>query len=150
MPGLSDAEKQRIKSIIVGTEENSVITLVSEATRLGESLYKMRFSTSQIRNIFGVVRSIEQRVDSDKLNEDEANSAKKPLSDAAYRDLVLLKPKLAYQYGRATNKPAMGMLQDTLNLAIDYVERDRERFKRFVEFFEAILAYHRYFGGSNS
>jgi CRISPR-associated protein Csm2 len=36
-----------------------------------------------------------------------------------------------------------------LSDAIDLVGRDRERFGHFVEFFEAILAYHRFYGGKN-
>ena len=80
---------------------------------------------------------------------------KQHLADTTYRELLLIKPKLAYQYGRATNsggdrkKDGMELLKETLSLAIDQVERDRDRFKRFVEFFEAILAYHRCRGGKS-
>ncbi len=63
----------------------------------------------------------------------------------------MLKPKLAYQAERA--KP-VAYLRDVLTDAIEEVlkappvERD-ERFQRFVDLFEAILAYHRSEGGKN-
>ncbi|MBC7317257.1 MAG: type III-A CRISPR-associated protein Csm2, partial [Chloroflexi bacterium] len=34
-----------------------------------------------------------------------------------------------------------------LKPAVDYVQGKTENFERFVEFFEAILAYHRAYGG---
>ena len=60
------------------------------------------------------------------------------------RELLLLKPKLAYQAAREEKvKP----LADVLEVAIDQVDGRRERFQRFVELFEAILAYHTTYGG---
>ena len=38
-------------------------------------------------------------------------------------------------------------LKQVLTQAIDLVGRDRARFTRFVEFFEAIMAYHKAAGG---
>lgn len=136
--------------------------LVDTAQHVGDWLKKMDFSTSQIRNVFGVVREIEQRIESlDSQDRSEVDSQQQtegqpqPLPNAAYRDLMLLKPKLAYQYGRAGSegkknaKDAMGLLQRLLSDSIDLVGRDRDRFTHFVEFFEAILAYHRYYGGKS-
>jgi CRISPR-associated protein Csm2 len=58
-----------------------------------------------------------------------------------YRELLLLKPKLAYQARRAGR--GMANLQQVLDPAIGLVGNDRERFQNFVDFFEAIVAYHR-------
>jgi CRISPR-associated protein Csm2 len=156
MVGLSNTQKERIKTIIVGGGAESATILVEEAKRIGRELADMKFSTNQIRNIFGVVRSIEQRVDRDFMHEVNGDSDKtQSLADGAYRQLQLIRPKLAYQHGRATNtvkerkKDAMELLKDVLDAAIDFVEQDRERFSRFVEFFEAILAYHRSAGGKD-
>lgn len=129
-----------LETIILGEGDKAAEKLIEVAKRIGEQLAEMRFSTSQIRNIFGIVRAIEQRA-----SEGQGDR----LDTGAYRDLVLLKPKLAYQYGRATNsgkerkKDAMALLKDVLSEAIDLVEHDRARFTHLVEFFEAILAYHR-------
>jgi len=51
--------------------------------------------------------------------------------------------------------PQVRQLKDVLSEAIDYVangktpEEQTERFKRFMNLFEAILAYHRAKGGRN-
>ena len=63
---------------------------------------------------------------------------------ARVRELLLLKPKLAYQ---AAREPKVKPLADVLDVAIDQVEGQRERFQRLVELFEAILAYHTKYGG---
>ena len=59
-------------------------------------------------------------------------------------DLVMLKPKLAYA---AARNEAVADLRDALTQAIDRVGEDPKRFKNFVDFFEATLAYHRAAGG---
>jgi len=68
------------------------------------------------------------------------------------RRLNMLKPKLDYQTARS---PEVARLRDVLSAAIDEVnragdaeERDK-RFRRFMDLFEAILAYHRSLGGRN-
>ena len=103
---------------------------------------------SQIRNIFGTVRMIEQEV---KTLEDD-----KPLPIRVQRDLQMLRPKLAYQYGRVQGrdddrkKAAMGALTSILSQAIALVGSDVRRFRNFMDFFEAILAYHRRYGGART
>ena len=65
---------------------------------------------------------------------------------------MLLKPKLAYQASRDRGN-AGSDLREALEPCLDEVskgkdyEAKRERFLRFVDFFEAILAYHREKGG---
>jgi len=65
----------------------------------------------------------------------------------------MLRPKLAYQYGRVQGrdddrkKAAMGALTSILSQAIALVGSDVRRFRNFMDFFEAILAYHRRYGG---
>ena len=56
----------------------------------------------------------------------------------------MLKPKLAYAAARNRN---VEELKDALTQAINQVDNHEKRFKNFVDFFEAILAYHRAYGG---
>jgi CRISPR-associated protein Csm2 len=71
----------------------------------------------------------------------------------AGRRLVLLKPKMAYRARKERGK-AVEDLVKVLDPALDEVinERNPDRqggnFQRFVEFFEAILAYHKAYGGN--
>ena len=104
------------------------------AERIGKALAR-QMTTSQIRNIFGTARQIEMGWTS------EPEAAK-----AAVRQLVLLKPRLAYQASRERGK-GIEILRDILTPAIDLVGDSQERFRHFVDFFEAILAYHTAEGG---
>lgn len=67
------------------------------------------------------------------------------------RELLLLKPRLAYQVGRAQQgiagerKGIIG-LEPVLRRAIELVS-DRTHFQHFVDYLEAIVAYHREAGG---
>ncbi len=58
--------------------------------------------------------------------------------------LQLLRPKLAYAAGRHRGK--VMELQKVTDRAIRLVENE-EQFENFKNFFEAIVAYHRYHGG---
>ena len=101
--------------------------LVEAAEKLGEKLAR-NLKTSQIRKVYGAVKKIQ-------------------MSDEFHRnDLVMLKPKLAYA---AARNNAVIDLKDALTQAIDQVGNDPKKFKNFVDFFEAILAYHRAAGGQD-
>ena len=130
--------------IITGETSEAIQTLIEVAESIGRHLAKS-VTTSQIRNIFGTVRTIEQDV---KTLEDDQQ-----LPIQVQRDLQMLRPKLAYQYGRVQGrdddpqKAAMGALTGILSEAIALVGSDVRRFRNFMDFFEAILAYHRRYGG---
>jgi len=112
-------------------------TLVQSAKDIGRAL-ATQVTSNQIRNIFGTARQIELRWENDPIG--------------AYRDAVLLRPKIGYLAKRERGR-GMADLEDVLIPALEEVSRgtgDRERhirYKRFVEFFEAIVAYHKKFGG---
>jgi CRISPR-associated protein Csm2 len=122
----------------VMTADPSGAELVEFARQTADRLVKNNLTRSQIRNIFTEVRKIEAMWES------------KPVE--ARRRLNMLKPKLDYQTARSQQVEG---LRDVLSKAIDSVgeapddsERDK-RFQRFVDLFEAILAYHRALGGRN-
>lgn len=98
--------------------------LVTAAENLGRKLAK-NLKTSQIRKVYGAVKKIQM---SEEFNRNE---------------LIMLKPKLAYA---AARKQEVEDLKDTLTQAINQVD-NQQKFKNFVDFFEAILAYHKAHGG---
>jgi CRISPR-associated protein Csm2 len=102
--------------------------LVEAAEVLGPRLKDDGLTTSQIRNVYGLVKQMEMR----GFNPNE---------------LVLLKPKLAYAAARANPPHGARLLRDVLSQAVDEVGTDEPSFGRFVDFFEAILAYHKAAGG---
>ena len=81
----------------------------------------MGAKTSQIRNVFDRVKRMEY---------DEYN-------------VPLLRAKLFYVAGRHNE---MSPLKDVLSDALKLID-GREKFDRFKDFFEAIVAYHKYYGG---
>ncbi len=122
-------------------------TLVEQARIIGKQAADARLTTNQIRNVYGPVRQIELTWPeiTAKSSADDRQRA-----SAAYRQVVLLKPKLGYL---AAREPKLVPLEEIFVKAIDEIRgattehERRARFKRFVEFFEAILAYHKKFGG---
>ena len=113
--------KEKIQQVI--RDGGKVLVEVAEA--VGSHLQRERLTTSQIRNVFGTVKMMEMR-------------------GFEPHEFVLLKPKLAYAAARARSAES---LKHVLSLAIDEVESDEAKFDRFVDFFEAILAYHKAAGG---
>jgi CRISPR-associated protein Csm2 len=137
--------EQHIREII--QEAEAYRLLVTTADELGRHLVDVGLKTTQIRNIFGVARQLQAKW---VQSEDEAVHIR------LQRRLALLQPKLAYQKKR---ERAVTPLADTLEMSIDMVfeespskenpspEMIHARFIRFMEFFEAILAYHTAYGG---
>ncbi|PWH15967.1 MAG: type III-A CRISPR-associated protein Csm2 [Ardenticatenia bacterium] len=136
----SDAE---LRTII--TDPNGAETLVRWADRIGKGLKDSGLTTSQIRALFGEVRQIQA--------EWTIHRSK------ALRRLILLKPKMAYRARKERGK-AVGDLVSVLQPALDLVVKAKpktpsednpnnqdDNYQRFAEFFEAILAYHKAYGG---
>jgi CRISPR-associated protein Csm2 len=119
------------------TADQSGEELVKFSEQVADRLVKDNLTRSQIRTVFTEVRQIEGNWGS-------------PNKEAVHR-LSMLKPKLFYQSART---PTVSYLSQVLNEAIDEVikapaDKQDLYFKRFVDLFEAILAYHRAKGGRN-
>jgi CRISPR-associated protein Csm2 len=125
-----------LNTIIAGDPVESAKATDEWGHKLGKSLADERngLKASQIRNIFGKVRQIEMYW-----------ATTEPEDRVALRDLILLKPKLRYQ---AERKQEVKALADLLTRMIDKVD-NRDKFQRFADFFEAILAYHKAEGGKD-
>jgi CRISPR-associated protein Csm2 len=102
--------------------------LVDAAERLGPELQRKGLTTSQIRNIYGLVKQME-------------------MTEFKPHEFIMLKPKLAYAAARANDRGGAMRLKEVLTWAIDAVGNDPTKFNHFVDFFEAILAYHKAAGG---
>lgn len=114
--------------------------LIETAETLGKKLVDQGLATSQIRNIFGMVRQIKMNWSMDP--------------NGSYRQAVLLKPKILYQAKRLENKVRnLSALLDTelvpaLDAVIEAPDNAKQvRFERFTDFFEAVVAYHKKYGG---
>ncbi len=105
------------------------------AESFGKFLQEAKFTTSQIRSVFGEVKRIQLK-GFDKEQE--------------RRSFLLLRPKVAYAAKRAENKGATAFQQvidqAIKTVAVEEPDSDR-RFVNFCHLFEAILAYHKANGG---
>lgn len=128
-PALSDAD---LKRIIQSDDYAATQGLVLSAQQWGSYLQQNGLESSQIRTIFSTVRQIEMMWRGAKPGSSEERGA--------VTQLILLKPKLEYQAGR---NQAVRPLADLLSRAIDQVGERGDYFQRFVDFFEAIVAYHK-------
>ncbi|MXZ19989.1 MAG: type III-A CRISPR-associated protein Csm2 [Caldilineaceae bacterium SB0665_bin_25] len=134
-----------LNSVITQSNPDSAQLLVKHAKTLGGQLKNANLTTSQIRAIFGEVRQIDAQLSTIDLPTVE--------QEKALRKLILLKPKMAYRARRERGR-GVEELTNVLDPAIDLVmggadlKTQQERFHRFVEFFEAILAYHKAAGGN--
>lgn len=91
-----------------------------------------KLNTNQLRKFFGAVRDIEK---------------KKKWSDIE-PELYLLKPKFAVSVGRKLIPEDFFKVMNACLNKIDVGETDaekKENFNTFVKFFEAIVAYHKYY-----
>jgi CRISPR-associated protein Csm2 len=124
---------QEVISIMNADESGSL--MVKFADDKGKELSR-DLKRAQIRSIFAEARKVQAQWDG---------------SAAAMRKLNMLKPKLFYQ---AKRNPSVKPLSKILAEAIDQVAgaadeaKRSEKFERFMDLFEAILAYHRYHGGN--
>jgi CRISPR-associated protein Csm2 len=102
------------------------------ADDFGKVVAKKGLTTSQIRNFFGEVKRIQL-----KGYENEQTA------------FLLLKPKLAYAAKRARGN-ATDKFKEVMDQAHDAVEEGNNgHFINFVNFLEAILAYHKAYGGKD-
>ena len=109
--------------------------IVRIAEPIGECLgrglrYNDRLTTSQIRNIFTIAKKMQMKgVDWEKF--------------------ILLKPKIAYMTKKTGSNLGARILGDILVEAVDaaYQRKGIQHFNNFMDFFEAILAYHVSYGG---
>ena len=131
---LSTDDKYNIKKIIL---ENDAEILVNFAKIKTEQMVKRGLTRSQLRNVFGEFRKIEAFWDNDNA--------------ASERRLLLLKPKLVYQ--RARKPKETGLFCDILTEAIDDTFTKgadiKNGFNNCVDLLEAIVAYHKLYGGKD-
>lgn len=98
---------------------------------------KQKLSTSQIRNVFGEIKRIQMK----GITTGEGKTS-----------FFLLKPKVAYAEGR--NKTmGLSLFKRVFDTAWDCVLESEEgielRYQNFCALIEAILAYHKAFGGKD-
>ena len=113
--------------------------------KFGYYLRENYLSSSQLRNIFGELKMLQMKLNGLKPDEDQE------LKGLQTKFLLLL-PKLSYSSGRLRNK-GLNEFKKIFEEAHKAVGNElsllefKKRYNNFVDFIEAILAYHKYYGG---
>lgn len=124
------SEAQTKAIIAVGDSK----TLVDCAEKVGRQFSKS-INTTQIRKLFATVKRIE-------MNWDKFGEGSDMVAVRAQREFALFTARLAY-YAKKEQGRALIELERVLRPAALEVGTDRGRFSNFVDYFEAIVAYHR-------
>ncbi|MDY4148541.1 MAG: type III-A CRISPR-associated protein Csm2 [Paludibacteraceae bacterium] len=99
---------------------------------------RQALTTSQLRKFFAEVRLIEN------------NLEKKDCTS----DILMLKPYLAYAVGREKKPTKLRDFQKEISTAIDGIRKDTihiaSDYRNFISIYEAIVAYHKFYGGKDN
>lgn len=104
--------------------------MVTFAEQRGRELVEGKLTNSKIRSIYGEIKRIQGAKDFEKSKS----------------SFYLLKPKVAYAYGREPQNRGLKLFKEIFDGAFPYVTDDKT-YNNFCNLMEAILAYHRAFGG---
>jgi CRISPR-associated protein Csm2 len=123
------------------------LTYVSEAEKVIKNLRdegrgRIAVTTSQIRQILTQANMIHNRIMELELNQDNFTV----LPDEVVRMILGMEVKLVYQAGRSPDVKTF-IEKSKLKEQIQAVGRDKEKFKLFFAYLEALVAYHRFYGG---
>jgi CRISPR-associated protein Csm2 len=104
---------------------------VEFASKVGKYMAKKHLSNSKIRSIYGEIK----RIQMESFEKDKTS-------------FYLLKPKVAYAYGRDNNNQGLYLFKLVFDNSYQVVT-DQNTFDNFCNLFEAILAYHKANGGKD-
>lgn len=121
-----------------GSDANAAQELVSLAQEVGHASYEHGLTSNQIRNIFGMVKRWEMQYRSESTQKVQQESQ-------LQQELTMLRPKIIYAASRH-DELGTWIFALTMLHALDQTLNSgdlRHGFCRFVDLFEAILAFHK-------
>ena len=141
---MKEARKPAIPDI--AAEAERVITSMRVPKR-GENDMILRLKTNQIRKFLTAVNMVTNKIDVWHMKHSES----KELPDDLAAEVKYLKVRLAYQAGRDKEKQEKEVRnfieKADLFARIDAIGRDFNRYQDFAHFVEALVAYHKFYGG---
>lgn len=135
---MNEAGKRRI--LDVAAEAEAVIqSLVYKDHRDND---RLDLKTSQIRKFLAAVTSVTNQIEVWHMQHIDTDV----LPDELAAQVKYLKVKLAYQAGREKSVKQFAE-KARLSERIDAIGCDRRKYQEFAHFVEALVAYHRFYGG---
>lgn len=95
--------------------------------------------TNQIRNVFTHINRIRTKFRKSKVYNEDIE-----------RELILLKPKLAYAKGRHKEVGPFQEFMFTIIEGVTKSEKKKDAIENFFALCEAIVAYHKFYGGKDN
>lgn len=105
--------------------------MVKYAEDAGKFMAENKLTNSKIRSIYGEIKRIQ-------MGEFENEKS----------SFYLLKPKVAYAFGREKDNKGLELFKLIFDLSSNDV-KDKKTYLNFCNFIEAILAYHKSYGGKD-
>lgn len=106
----------------------------------------IELKTNQIRKILTAVNILKNKVDIYKI----ANPQAKKLDEELQMEIEFLRVNIAYQIGREKGKENLVRefveKADLLNMVKD-INGDIKAFEKFCKYVEALVAFHKFYGG---
>jgi CRISPR-associated protein Csm2 len=94
-------------------------------------------TTSKVRNLLSMVNDIYNRTLGEEI-----------LTDDLIKDIQYLKVRMVYEQGR-DDAVKLFFEKSSLIPRLDGISGSKEKFLEFSRYFEALVAYHRFFGGKD-
>lgn len=130
-------------------EENQIVDRAEEVMRTLSQSKKM-VTTSQIRKFLTAVNTVKEKISMHRMNNKEEDDS---LPVSLQAQIKYLKVKLAYQIGRNKNKkesenPVEAFEKEAgLMKWIDEIKGSAKEYDKFSNYIEALVAYHKFYGG---
>ncbi len=118
--------------------ENTYVEEAEQIIQILKQENKRLISTSKLRNILSMLAGLYNRV----VHSQEKNTLEKDIQS----DLKYCKMRCAYEAGR---DPEVRKFVDKTHIMeyIDGIGNSKERFILYYRYVEALVAYHKYYGG---
>ncbi|WP_288850269.1 type III-A CRISPR-associated protein Csm2 [uncultured Mitsuokella sp.] len=136
---MNEAGKRKIPD--VAAEAESVIQSLIHEDKHG----RLDLKTNQIRKFLAAVTSVTNQIEVWHMQHIDTDV----LPDNLAAEVKYLKVKLAYQAGREKSVKEFAEKAEIAR-RIDAIGRDRRKYQEFAHFVEALVAYHRFYGGRES
>ncbi len=128
--GQQTANHPDLRRLEKGFLEDQENLLDSYANNWAKFLADKKLTKAQIRRFYQDIKAIESRI-GDDIEAFQKNKA----------SIVMLKAKAAYATARS-NSSAPKEFKDLIDASVKQAKQNLEQFKGFVQFFEALVAYH--------
>jgi len=132
-------EEKKVEILDIAAKAENVIKRLKEKQN-----DKLALKTSQLRKFLSAVNAISNKVDVFQAQ----HPAEKKLPIELAGEIKYLKVKFTYQAGRDRAVRQFGDAAD-IKKCIDRIGTSLTGYRKFAQFVEALVAYHKYYGGKD-